>query len=223
LNIPSKKGRPEMTGTVLITGASGLLGKALVGEFASHRMVVLGQYHRHPGPSSSRISWLPADFSTPEGVERFFRSHQDVLTSCTHLVNNYGPLIPARTAALTSDDLYFHFHHNVGVACSLIHFLVQNARLESVVNIGFYELALDRRYFDILPYAIAKAGLLMVTRSLAGEFPDMLFNMVSPATLTGAMIPHGTATPLSPEFVAGKIFRVATGSASGRHFRLKAR
>ena len=60
---------------VLITGASGLLGRALTEVFAAGGFHVYGQYHREapdvkvPGPG--RCEWIQADFSSPAGIADF--------------------------------------------------------------------------------------------------------------------------------------------------------
>jgi NAD(P)-dependent dehydrogenase (short-subunit alcohol dehydrogenase family) len=205
--------------TVLITGASGLLGRALVKKFSGAGFQVLAQYHRHPRPDSASVQWLAGDFSTARTVGAFLRQHRKRLAACGYLVNNFGPLSQRPTADATGGDLSADFELQVIPALDISRFLIFHGRLQSVLNIGFEFSGQDRGYQRILGYALAKNALLTLTRSLAGAFPDIRFNMFSPPTLAGAAVLPKGARPVDPGLVAERIFRIVKGRRSGVHYR----
>ncbi|MCX6555391.1 MAG: NAD-dependent epimerase/dehydratase family protein [Candidatus Aminicenantes bacterium] len=102
-----------MSETVLITGASGLLGRALVAKFSDEGFQVLAQYHQHPFPDSASVQWLAGDFSTPRGVEDFLHRQRKKLVACRYLVNNFGPIHERPTAVVSGRDLSADFELQV--------------------------------------------------------------------------------------------------------------
>jgi len=205
---------------VLITGASGLLGKALVRAARTHNLFVYGQIHRRRPPAREHTEWLGAEFDGATGVARFLSDHAARLASCRYLINCYGPLTQRDTRAVTPDDLVREFHHNVVVPVSLTRFLLRNAPLVSVVFIGFETVGEDKGYHEVLPYAVAKNALLTITRSFAADLAPVRFNMVSPVTLEGADVPRRGGRRVPPERVAETVLTVLLGKESGTHHRM---
>jgi NAD(P)-dependent dehydrogenase (short-subunit alcohol dehydrogenase family) len=208
-----------MSETILITGASGLLGRALVAKFSGAGFQVLAQYHRQRGADSASVKWLAGDFSTARTVGAFLRQHRKRLAACGYLINNFGPLSQRPTAAVTGRDLSVDFELLVVPALDISRFLVFHGRLKSVLNIGFEFSGRDRGYQRILGYALAKNALLTLTRSLADAFPDVCINLFSPPSLAGAAVLPKGARPVDPDLVAERIFRIMKGRRSGRHYR----
>ncbi|HOW45500.1 MAG TPA: hypothetical protein PK919_10065 [Candidatus Aminicenantes bacterium] len=207
-----------MRETVLITGASGLLGRALVAEFAAAGFSVLAQYRRHKGEDGERVRWLRGDFAGPRGTAGFLRRQRAVLEACRHVVHNYGPVEEKPTAGLTGADLAAAFQSHLRPALDITRFLLDHAPLRSVLFIAFEDAGVERPYLKILPYAMAKNGLLLLGLSLAAAHPGVRFNVFSPPTLAGAALRHPHARPAAPEAVAARIRRIVQGRASGRHY-----
>jgi NAD(P)-dependent dehydrogenase (short-subunit alcohol dehydrogenase family) len=208
-----------MSETVLITGASGLLGRALVAKFSDEGFQVLAQYHQHPFPDSASVQWLAGDFSTTRGVEDFLHRQRKKLVACRYLVNNFGPINERPTAVVSGRDLSADFELQVVPALDISRFLIFHGGLRVVLNIGFEFSGQDRAYQRVLGYALAKNSLLTLTRSLAAAFPDVCFNLFSPPSLVGAkVLPRGTR-PVGPNLVAERIFRIMKGKRSGIHYR----
>lgn len=219
LSSPSAVRRPPYAETVLITGASGLLGRALVAEFVAAGYRVLAQYHRHPGEEGKRVHWLCGDFAGPRGTAEFLRRHRRALESCRHVVHNYGPIEEKPTAGLTGADLSAAFQAHLLPALDITRFLLRRAPLRSALFIGFEDTGVERPFLKVLPYAMAKNGLLLLGLSLAAAHPGVRFNVFSPPTLAGAAIRHPRARPAAPVLVAARIRRIVQRRASGRHFR----
>jgi NAD(P)-dependent dehydrogenase (short-subunit alcohol dehydrogenase family) len=211
-----------MPETILITGASGLLGRALVAKFSQEGFRVLAQYHKHPFPDSKSVQWLAGDFSDSQNVRTFLRLHQKKLAACQYLINNFGPIIERPTVDVTGRDLCADFELQVVPALDISRFLISQGRLRAVLNIGFEFSAKSRGYQKILGYALAKNALLLITRSLAAVFPAVCFNLFSPPSLKGAAILPRGACPVDPRLVAERIFRIMKQRRSGIHYHYAA-
>ena len=222
LSSPSAVRRPPYAESVLITGASGLLGRALVAEFAAAGFSVLAQYRRHAGEDGERVRWLRGDFASARGTAGFLRRHRQALGSCRHVVHNYGPIEELPTAGLTGDLLASAFQAHICPALDITRFLLARAPLRSVLFIAFEDTGVMRPFLKVLPYAVAKNGLLLLGLSLAAAHPGVRINVFSPPTLAGAAIRHPRVRPAAPGAVAARIRRIVQGRASGRHYRWSA-
>ena len=211
-----------MSETILITGASGLLGRALVAKFSQEGFQVLAQYHSHPFADFGSVQWLAGDFSTAQNVQAFLRLHQEKFAACQYLINNFGPLSERPTADVTGRDLCADFELQVAPALDISRFLILQGRLRSVLNIGFEYSGEIRAYQKIMGYAMAKNALLLLTQSLTAAFPAVCFNMFSPPSLEGAAVLSRGANPVAPRLVAERIFRIMKQRRSGVHYHYAA-
>jgi NAD(P)-dependent dehydrogenase (short-subunit alcohol dehydrogenase family) len=210
-----------MSETILITGASGLLGRALVAKYSQEGYRVLAQYHQHPFPDSATVQWLAGDFSTIRGIQAFLRRHQKKLSACRYLINNFGPIVERPTTFVTGLDLSADFAQQVAPALDLSRFLIDRSPLQAILNIGFEFSGKNRVYKKILGYALAKNALLLLTRSMADAFPGVRINLFSPPSLEGAAVLPERARPVAPRLVAESIFRIMRQRRTGRHYRYR--
>lgn len=191
---------------ILITGASGLLGNALVRQFTANGFHVFAQYREKAPQGPKNCEWLQADFSTLTGIQDFLVENSLRLKRCNFLINNYGPITYKDIADLTADDFYFDFHHNVITAFEITNFFIKYTHLQSVVNIGFEAVGVIKPYKKILTYAVAKNALQLMTESFAANYPNIRFQMISPSTLIGAKVKQRTGEQISPQVVAQEVF-----------------
>jgi len=192
---------------ILITGASGLLGQAVVKEFLKGDFLVLAQYHSNQPIRHKNCQWLWADFSDLQGIRDFLDQNRDCLKECGFLVNNYGPITSKSISELTAEDFYFDFHHNVLTVFEITDFFIKQG-VRVVVNIGFEFIGQQRAYKKILTYAAAKNALRLLTTSFQKQYPGIQFHMVSPATLQGAEVRLKSNKKVSPESVAKEIYEL---------------
>ena len=211
-----------MSETILITGASGLLGRALVDKFSQAGFHVLAQYHTRPSRDTDAVQWLAADFSRAQGIRAFLRSQRKKLSACTCLINNFGPIVERPTAELSGRDACADFELLLAPTLELSRFLIFHGSVRSVLNIGFEFSGKDRVYRRILGYAMAKNSLLPLTRSLADAFPAVCINLFSPPSLKGAAVLPPGAHPIDPRRVAERIFRIMKQRRSGMHYHFVA-
>jgi NAD(P)-dependent dehydrogenase (short-subunit alcohol dehydrogenase family) len=191
---------------VLITGASGLLGRALVREFLKGDFVVLAQYHTNQPIRHENCQWLWADFSDLQGIRDFLQQNRAQFKDCGYLINNYGPITSKPISDLTAEDFYFDFHHNVVTVFEITDFFIKQGWLRAVVNIGFEFTGQQRAYKKILTYAAAKNALRLMTTSFQKQYPGIDFHMVSPPTLQGAEVRSKSGRKVPPESVAKGIY-----------------
>ncbi|MCK4764097.1 MAG: SDR family oxidoreductase [Candidatus Aminicenantes bacterium] len=191
---------------ILITGASGLLGRALVELFLEKDFFVLAQYHQNKPPGNKNCKWLRADFSTLKGIEDFLQENASLFKECRCLINNYGPITYKDTTKLQAADFEHDFFHNVSTAVEITRFFIENSALEAVVNTGFEFAGIIKPYKKILSYAAAKNALLLITRSFAEQYKNIRFHMVSPPTLVGAAVQLPRGRKISPADAAREIY-----------------
>ena len=208
-----------MSETILITGASGLLGRALVARFSAAGFQVLAHCHRRPGKETENVRWLAGDFSTAESIANFLKKHEKKLECCRFLINNYGPITLRPTIDVTGRDLLADFLQQVVPAVDISRFLLARAPLQAVLNIGFEYSGEIRAYQKILGYAMAKNALLLLTRSWAAAYPGVCFNLFSPPSLEKAEVLPKQAHIVAPGLVAERIFRIMARRSSGFHYR----
>jgi NAD(P)-dependent dehydrogenase (short-subunit alcohol dehydrogenase family) len=211
-----------MSETILITGASGLLGRALVAEFAGAGYSVLAQYRQRREVAEGNIQWLAGDFSTPESTAVFLKTHAGELVACGQVIHNYGPIVPKDTQTVTAADLLAAYRAQLQPALDITRFLMARAPLRSVLFIGFEYCGRVRAYRRILGYAMAKNALPLLARSLAAVHPEVRFSVFSPPTLAGADVPAPGAAPVAAEKVAARIFQVMKYRRSGCQYRVVA-
>lgn len=228
-----------MQNSILITGASGLLGKALVREFSEKDFFVFAQYHgnlpgkftRQPaevidmgdihalhetsgfGGAAGKSQWLQADFSSMSGINDFLVENSLRFKRCTALVNNYGPITYKSTADLTADDFYFDFHHNVITAFEITNFFVRHTDVRVVVNVGFEGVGTVKAYKKILSYAAAKNALQLITQSFSAQYKNIRFHMAAPPTLEGAAVKAKRGHTVTPQSVAEGIYKVVMNNS----------
>jgi NAD(P)-dependent dehydrogenase (short-subunit alcohol dehydrogenase family) len=208
-----------MSDTILITGASGLLGRALVARFSAAGFQVLAHCHLRPGKEKENVQWLAGDFSTVESTADFLKKNDRQLKLCRYLINNYGPITLRPTTDVTGKDLLADFLKQVVPAVDISRSLIARAPLQAVLTIGFEYSGEIRAYQKILGYAMAKNALLLLTRSWAAAYPDICFNLFSPPTLEKAEVLPKRAQLVAPELVAERIFRIMGRRSSGFHYR----
>jgi NAD(P)-dependent dehydrogenase (short-subunit alcohol dehydrogenase family) len=201
----------------LITGASGLLGKSLVDVFVKKGFFIFAQYYKNPSTENKNCSWLFADFSKLEGIRSFLEKNQPLLQECTHLINAYGPITVKNTEDLKSEDFASDYYNNVITAYEMSTFLIRHSQLQSVVNIGFEFVGMEKAYKKVLAYALAKNSLFLLTKSMASTHPHIRFNLVSPGTIKGAKVILKKTLAVPANLVARTIMEVSTSSFSGRN------
>lgn len=116
------------------------------------------------------------------------------------LINNFGPILVKPWEELTSKEWEYILRGNLESAFFCIKAALPGMRKRNsgrVINIGYSRAEQLVAYFNILPYAIAKTGLLILTRSVASSVASsgITVNMVSPGLIEGGILPSNKKVP----------------------------
>jgi len=116
------------------------------------------------------------------------------------LVNNVGPILEKPWDQLSSEDWDFMWRGNLGSAYHCMKAVLPGMKKRKwgrIINLGFSRVEQLVAYRDIVSYAAAKTGLLILTRSVAASVASdgITVNMVSPGLLEGGVLPKNQNIP----------------------------
>lgn len=195
----------------LVTGGAKRLGAEICLGLAKKGYDVIVHYHtsaaeaahvveacRRSGVKAEKIS---GDFSSTASTERFAAECLHRFPDIANLINNVGSYqleTILQTSAVQWDTL---FQTNLHAPFTLIKALAPSLiRAQgSIINIGVAGIGHVRSQAKAGPYGIAKAGLWMLTKTLARELaPEQVrVNMVSPGMLDISIDLDAVALPMS--------------------------
>lgn len=151
---------------VVITGASGGIGTALVDEFRAHGWRVIGVDVSPPSTEAQIDAWVEGDLTDVSTRTAIRDAVEDSLDA---LVNNAALQINSSFREMTETELSRSFEVNL-FACVLLTQELAGAlasRQGAIVNVGtVHSVATSANVF---PYSISKAALSGFTRSVAIE------------------------------------------------------
>jgi len=182
----------------LVTGSASGLGRGLALALADWGADVAIHYHTSAEAAAAtavearehgvRATAVQADVTDPESVDDVFDEVETALGSVDVLVNNVGDFAPQHWAEIDLDTW------NRVLATNLTGTMLCSRRALSgmrerewgrIVNVGY--ASSDRALVGAtnFPYFVAKTGVLMFTRMLAGDTQDdgITVNAVSPYVL----------------------------------------
>jgi 3-oxoacyl-[acyl-carrier protein] reductase len=116
------------------------------------------------------------------------------------LVNNVGPIIVKSWEKVTSSEWDYILHSNLMSALYCLKAVLPGMRKRKwgrIINIGYSRAEQLVAFSKITPYAIAKTGLLILTRSVAASEASagITVNMVSPGLVEGGILPESKSVP----------------------------
>lgn len=127
---------------------------------------------------------LVADLSDPDDVRRLARDAMELAGRLDVLVNNASSFYPTPLADATDEDWDALIHSNLRAPYVLIQNLAPSLREQGGSVINLVDVYAEKPLAEHSLYCIAKAGLAMLTRSLARELgPDVRVNGVSPGPI----------------------------------------
>ena len=182
----------------LVTGGSRGLGKGVALALAEQGITTIVNYHRDDAAAEKtvkeitekghRAQALKADVTKPEEVERLFSEIKTRYGSLDILVNNVGKFIFKKVTELSTDDWLETIKDNLHTVfycsrCALP--LMLEKGWGRIVNIAFARGDLIYAKSMATPYAIAKAGVILYTKSLAKEVYEkgITVNVISPGNI----------------------------------------
>lgn len=180
--------------TALVTGSGIRIGRAIALELARAGFNLALHANRSKGPLEEvakevrelggECSLHLADLSTAEGQDQLAKEVLNAHPRLDALVNNAGIFESIPFAKITREQWRRMQAVNLEAPAFLTQALLpalNNAPSASVVNIC--DIGGERPYPEYTHYSVSKAGLIMLTRSLAVELaPKIRVNAVSPGT-----------------------------------------
>ncbi|MEM4755636.1 MAG: SDR family oxidoreductase [Candidatus Woesearchaeota archaeon] len=200
--------------TILITGGTRRLGRALALYYAEQGETVLVVYKDDKKAMremqklaliiGKKIHAFQTDLTKENLVKKLFSKIKQQYGELDLLINTVGMFCEQPALELDKKTFLEVFESNVITAflCSKYAFPLLKGRKGSIINIGYHDVEKAKPYPNILPYAIAKQGVVLVTKTLAKEgfadkirvnmiSPGIMFNNISKRHITRKEIPLG--------------------------------
>jgi len=141
-----------------------------------------------------------ADLTREDQAHAFIQEAEGQYGRIDILINNFGPILEKSWEKLSAEDWDNMWRGNLGSAFYCLQAAIPGMRSRKwgrVVNMGFSRVEQRVAYRNIIPYAIAKTGLLILTRSVAASVASdgITVNMVSPGLIEGGILPKDQNIP----------------------------
>ena len=189
----------------LVTGASSGMGRAIAVALAGTEAdaVAIHYHHDRRGAeetaervrsAGASVMTAAAELRNGKGVRRLMGRVEKSLGSVGILVPNVGPFLQKPWDRLTASDWERAMATNLVAAHACIKAVLPGMRKRGwgrIVTIGYGRVEQQAAFPGILPYAAAKAGLLLLTRTAAAAEAGsgITVNMVSPGLLREGILP----------------------------------
>ncbi len=190
----------------LVTGSSRNIGREIALRLASEpEIAAIGiQYHTDTQAAQEVVQAIrsggkgsvafQADLNNEDQAKGLVAQAEKEFGRVDILVNDYGPFITKHWDELTGEDWESILR---GTLLSAFHCLraalpgMRERRWGRIINIGYSRAEQLTSFPGILPYAVAKTGLLGVTRTAAVSevASGITVNMVSPGLMKGGALP----------------------------------
>jgi NAD(P)-dependent dehydrogenase (short-subunit alcohol dehydrogenase family) len=210
--------------TILVTGATDGLGRALAGELDArgHDVVVHGRSRERAEAVAREIGGaavVVADFARLDDV----RAVAEQARGIDVLVNNAGIIAARRQLSEDGIELTLQVNHLAGFLLTL---LMLPPLTVNVASIGqrapdLDDLMLERGYEGYDAYARSKLAQIMFTFELAKRRPDLVVNALHPATLMDTKMVRetfGYSRSTVAEGVEATAALVERDDVTGRYF-----
>jgi len=190
----------------LVTGSSRGIGREIALRLADTAAGVAVHYHGNRESAEDVVRLIRgkgrasfafrADLTKERQAEALVENVEARFGRVDILVNNFGPFIQKRWDKLSGADWDFILRGTLLSAFFCLKGALPGMRKRKwgrVVNIGYARAEHLGAFPNIAPYAIAKTGLLILTRTAAkADFAaGITINMVSPGLIRGGRLPLG--------------------------------
>lgn len=181
--------------TVLITGASGGIGRAAVEYFSAQGWMVVGtDRDLYEGKFPDSGVFISADVALQQGWDTIVNAVQEHPGRLDALVNNAAVQVTKPLLETTPEEWDQVMDTNlraVFLGIKAVHHLLTKDGGGAVINVSSVHAVATSR--DIASYAASKGGLLALTRAMALEFAEkgIRVNAVLPGAVDTRMLQAG--------------------------------
>lgn len=217
-------GENELNGRVaLVTGSARGLGKSMARALAA-RGAALAIHYRHSATEADQLveelrkkggeaERFQADVRRWEEVSRLQEEITARFGRLDILVNNVGPFIEKQWDELTPaewEEMVTGNLNSVYYLCRAFWPVLVAQKWGRIINIGLANSDRIQAYHRVLPYAIAKTGVLILTKSLAveGARHHITVNVLAPG-----LMDNGTLDAVGRHNAAASVPAGRPGSA----------
>jgi 3-oxoacyl-[acyl-carrier protein] reductase len=201
----------------LVTGSSRGIGREIAIRLADETAAVAVHYRENDKAAEEVVAEIkkrgraaaafPADMTVENDARNLIRQVEARFGRLDVLVNNVGPIIVKPWPELTTADWELMFRSILlGAFWAMTSALpgMRERGYGRIINIGYHRVEQLTAFSGITAHAVAKTGLLILTRSAAASElkSGITVNMVSPGLIEGGMISPGAK--VSPEFFGTK-------------------
>ena len=143
---------------------------------------------------------FPADLTNEDATKDLIRQVEARFGRLDVLVNNFGPIVVKPWPELTTADWELMFRSILLASFWGTTSVLPGMRERGfgrIINIGYHRVEQLTAFSGIASYAVAKTGLLILTRSAAASElkHGITVNMVSPGLIEGGIMPPGGKVP----------------------------
>jgi 3-oxoacyl-[acyl-carrier protein] reductase len=201
----------------LVTGSSRGIGREIALRLADNMTGIAVHYKDNKQTAEEvvgevrkkgkDVAAFPADLTNEGETKNLIRRVEARFGRLDVLVNNFGPIVVKPWPDLTTADWEWMFRSILLAAFWGTTSVLPGMRERGfgrIVNIGYHRVEQLTAFSGIASYAVAKTGLLILTRSAAAsELKNgITVNMVSPGLIEGGIMPPGGKVP--PELFGTK-------------------
>jgi len=141
-----------------------------------------------------------ADLTKEKEAVSLVRNVEEKFGGVDILINNFGPILVKPWEKVTSFEWELVLRANLLSAIYCLKAVLPGMRKREwgrIVNLGYSRVEQLVAFSTITPYAIAKTGLLILTRSVAASEASagITVNMVSPGLMKGGILPESRDIP----------------------------
>ena len=209
-------------GIALVTGSSRGIGRTIAVDLARRGADVAVNYRTAQAAAAEVVAEIrglgrraiavQADVARSTEVSRLIETVVGELGPIDLLVNNVGDFFIKPLAAMNNEEWDYVLNSNLSSAYYLCRAVLPDMRKRrkgSICNIGLSPCHLVRGAPNVAAYAIAKTGILILTRSLAAEEAPygITVNCVSPGLIDNGHLPPAQAEWMRKRVPIGRLGR----------------
>lgn len=187
---------------VLVTGSSQGIGKAILLNLANKGCNVILHYLKSSNEIKNTIkelkslnisfSTFSADLTKEDEVRRLFQKIKQKYKVLDVLVNNVGNYLKKALAKLMINEWHEIIDSNLNSTFLCTYFalpLLRKSKSARIINIGYASVGQMVAKPKILPYQVAKTGILLMTKAYAATEAKnkILVNMISPGVMENSV------------------------------------
>lgn len=147
-----------------------------------------------------QAAFFCADLTKESGASGLIREVEGKFGRIDILVNNFGPILVKPWEKVTTGEWEYILRSNLGSALCCAKAVLPDMRKRKwgrIINLGYSRAEQLVAFSTITPYAIAKTGLLILTRTIAASVASdgITINMVSPGLMERGVLPRDRDIP----------------------------